>query len=84
MARKYHEKACKRSAMKKNKVVMISVDHRRKEIQVKLVNIGPLIDNIIIIMIIIIIIIIITIAFAERHPKLLARKNRDFSPRTSK
>ena len=30
---------------------MISVGHRRKKIQVKLVKIGPLIDNIIIIMI---------------------------------
>ena len=37
------------------KVVMISVGHRRKKIQVKLVKIGPLIDNIIIIMIIIMI-----------------------------
>ena len=57
MARKYHEKSCKRSAMikKKKKVIMISVAHRRKKIQVKLVKIGPLIDNIIIIMIIMII-----------------------------
>ena len=35
---------------------MISVGHRRKKIEVKLVKIGPLIDNIIIIIIIIIII----------------------------
>ena len=42
--------------MRKKKVVMISVGHRRKKIQVKLVKIGPLIDNIIIIIIIIIII----------------------------
>ena len=62
----------------KKTVVMISVGHRRKKIQVKLVKIGPLIDNIIII------IIIIIIAFAERHPKLVARKNRDFSRRTFK
>ena len=40
---------------------MISVGHRRKKIQVKLVKIGPLIDNIIIVMVIIIIIIIIMI-----------------------
>ena len=40
------------------KVVMISVGHRRKKIQVKLVKIGPLIDNIIIVIVIIIIIII--------------------------
>ena len=40
---------------------MISVGHRRKKIQVKLVKIGPLIDNIIIVIIIIIIIIIIMI-----------------------
>ena len=39
----------------KKTVVMISVGHRRKKIQVKLVKIGPLIDNIIIIIIIIII-----------------------------
>ena len=45
----------------KKKVVMISVGHRRKKIQVKLVKIGPLIDNIIITTTIIIIIIIITI-----------------------
>ena len=51
MARKYHEKVCKRSVMrKKKKVVMISVGHRRKRIQVKLVKIGPLIDKLIIIM----------------------------------
>ena len=37
---------------------MISVGHRRKKIQVKLVKIGPLVDNIIIIIIIIIIIMI--------------------------
>ena len=35
----------------KKKNVMISVGHRRKKIQVKLVKIGPLIDNIIIIII---------------------------------
>ena len=40
----------------KKKVVMISVGHRRKKIQEKLVKIGPLIDNIIITIIIIIII----------------------------
>ena len=40
----------------KKKVVMISVGHRRKKIQVKLVKIGPLIDNIIIITIIILLI----------------------------
>ena len=34
----------------KKKVVMISVGHRRKKIQVKLVKSGPLIDNIIIMM----------------------------------
>ena len=38
------------------KDVMISVGHRRNKIQVKLVKIGPLIDNMIIIIIIIIII----------------------------
>ena len=37
----------------KKKVVMISVGHRRKKMEVKLVKIGPLIDNIIIIIIII-------------------------------
>ena len=37
----------------KKKVVMISVGHRRKKIQEKLVKIGPLTDNIIIIIIII-------------------------------
>ena len=58
MARKYHEKACKRSVMRKKKVVMISVGHRRKKMQVKVVKIGPLIDNMIMIIIIIIIIII--------------------------
>ena len=36
----------------KKKVVMISVGHRRKKIQEKLVKIGPLTDNIIIIIII--------------------------------
>ena len=35
----------------KKKNVMISVGHRRNKIQVKLVKIGPLIDNIIIIII---------------------------------
>ena len=35
----------------KKKVVMISVGHRRKKIQEKLVKIGPLTDNIIIIII---------------------------------
>ena len=35
--------------MRKKKVVMISVGHCLKKIQVKLVIIGPLIDNIIII-----------------------------------
>ena len=40
---------------------MISVGHRRKKIQVKLVKIGPLIDNIIIVIVIIITIIIIII-----------------------
>ena len=59
MARKYHEKACKRSVMRKKKVVMISVGHRRKKIQVQLVKIGPLIDNIIIVITIIIIIMIL-------------------------
>ena len=58
MARKYHEKACKRSVMRKKKVVMISVGHRRKKIQVKLVKIGSLIDNIIIIMMMMMMIII--------------------------
>ena len=38
----------------KKKVVMISVGHRRKKVQVKLVKIVPLIDNIIIIIITII------------------------------
>ena len=66
--------------MRKKTVVMISVGHGRKKIQVKLVKIGPLIDNIIII----IIIIIIITALAERHPKLVARKNRNFSRWTSK
>ena len=42
--------------MRKKKVDMISVGHSRIKIQVKLVKIGPLIDNIIIIIIIIIII----------------------------
>ena len=37
---------------KKKKVVMISVGHGRKKMQVKLVKIGPLIDNIIVIIII--------------------------------
>ena len=36
--------------MRKKQVVMISVGHRRKKIQVKLVKSGPLIDNIIIMM----------------------------------
>ena len=36
--------------MRKKQVVMISVGHCRKKIQVKLVKSGPLIDNIIIIM----------------------------------
>ena len=36
--------------MRKKKVVMISVGHRRKKVQVKLVKSGPLIDNIIIMM----------------------------------
>ena len=63
--------------MRKKTVVMISVGHRRKKIQVKPVKIGPFIDNIIII-------IIIITAFAERHPKLVARKNRNFSRWTSK
>ena len=31
--------------MRKKQVVMISVGHRRKKIQVKLVKSGPLIDN---------------------------------------
>ena len=66
--------------MRKKTIVMISVGHRRKKIQVKPVKIGPFIDNIIII----IIIIIIITAFAERHPKLVARKNRHFSRWTSK
>ena len=44
--------------MRKKKVVMISVGHRRKKMQVKVVKIGPLIDNMIMIIIIIIIIII--------------------------
>ena len=39
--------------MRKKKVDMISVGHSRIKIQVKLVKIGPLIDNIIIIIIII-------------------------------
>ena len=42
------------------------------------------IENLEIIMIIIMIMIIIIIAFAKRHPKLVTRKNRDFSGRTSK
>ena len=62
--------------MRKKTIVMISVGHRRKKIQVKPVKIGPFIDNIIII--------IIITAFAERHPKLVARKNRHFSRWTSK
>ena len=53
---------------------MISVGHRRKKMEVKLVKIGPLIDNIIII----IIIIIIITELAERHPKLVARKKSRF------
>ena len=40
---------------------MISVGHRRNKIQVKLVKIGPLIDNMIIIIIIIIIIMMVMI-----------------------
>ena len=36
--------------MRKKQVVMISVGHRRRKIQVKLVKSGPLIDNIIIMM----------------------------------
>ena len=59
MARKYHEKACKRSVMRKKKVVMIPVGHRRKKIQVKLVKNGPLIDNIIIMIMITIITIVL-------------------------
>ena len=43
------------------KDVMISVGHRRNKIQVKLVKIGPLIDNMIIIIIIIIIIIMMMV-----------------------
>ena len=61
MTRKYHEKACKRSVMRKKKVVVISVGHRRKKIQVKLVKIGPLVDNIIIIIIMIMMMMMITI-----------------------
>ena len=62
----------------KKKVVVISVGHRRKKIQVKLIKIGPLIDNIIIIIIIIIIIkimmimmIIITIVIILLYYSLL-------------
>ena len=40
----------------KKKVFMISVGHRRKKIQVKIVKFGSLVDNIIIIIIIIIMI----------------------------
>ena len=40
---------------------MISVGHRRNKIQVKLVKIGPLIDNMIIIIIIIIIMMMVMI-----------------------
>ena len=36
--------------MRTKQVVMISVGHRRRKIQVKLVKSGPLIDNIIIMM----------------------------------
>ena len=43
---------------------MISVGHRRNKIQVKLVKIGPLIDNIIIIIIIMMMITIITIVIS--------------------
>ena len=61
----------------KKKVVVISVGHRRKKIQVKLIKIGPLIDNIIIIIIIIIIkimmimMIIITIVIILLYYSLL-------------
>ena len=47
--------------MRKKQVVMISVGHRRKKIQVKLVKSGPLIDNIIIMMMMIMIMMMITI-----------------------
>ena len=47
--------------MRKKKVVVISVGHRRKKIQVKLVKIGPLVDNIIIIIIMIMMMMMITI-----------------------
>ena len=36
--------------MRKKQVVMISVGHRRKKIQLKLIKSGPLIDNIIMMM----------------------------------
>ena len=44
---------------KKKRVVMISVGHSRKKIQVKLVKSGPLIDNIKIMMMITIITIVL-------------------------
>ena len=47
ISRKRMQKICH----EKKKVVMISVGHRLKKIQVKLVKIGPLIDNIRIIII---------------------------------
>ena len=47
--------------MRKKKVVMISVGHRRKKIQVKLVKSGPLIDNLIIMMMMMMIMMMITI-----------------------
>ena len=47
--------------MRKKTVVMISVGHSRKKIQVKLVKSGPLIDNIIIMMMMIMIMMMITI-----------------------
>ena len=51
-------KSMQKICHEKKKDVMISVGHRRKKIQVKLVKIDPLIDNIIIIIIIITLIII--------------------------
>ena len=44
---------------KKKRVVIISVGHRRKKIQVKLVKSGPLIDNVKIMMMITIITIVL-------------------------
>ena len=50
---------------------MISVGHRRKKIQVKLVKIDPLIDNIIIIIIIITLIIMMMMITTKKNSNII-------------